>query len=84
MFQKKFSPDWEKYAEERLVLVYPEAIEDAFFDNIRQQFFMFLKDGNGKYLKVRIAYSVEESYNIKYLERIYKQISDGKRKPACF
>lgn len=84
MFQKKFSPDWEKYAEERLVLVYPEAIEDAFFDNIRQQFFMLLKDGNGKYLKVRIAYSAEESYNIKYLERIYKQISDGKRKPACF
>ncbi len=84
MFQKKFSPDWEKYAEERLVLVYPEAIEDAFFDNIRQQFFMLLKDSNGKYLKVRIAYSVEESYNIKYLERIYKQISDGKRKPACF
>ncbi len=84
MFQKKFSPDWEKYAEERLVLVYPEAIEDAFFDNIRQQFFMLLKDSNGKYLKVRIAYSAEESYNIKYLERIYKQISDGKRKPACF
>ena len=84
MFQKKFFPDWEKYAEERLVLVYPEVIEDAFFDNIRQQFFMLLKDGNGKYLKVRIAYSAEESYNIKYLERIYKQISDGKRKPACF
>lgn len=84
MFQKKFSPDWEKYMEERLVLVYPEAIEDAFFDNIRQQFFMLLKDGNGKYLKVRIAYSAEESYNIKYLERIYKHISDGKSKPACF
>lgn len=84
MFQKKFSPDWEKYMEERLVLIYPEAIEDAFFDNIRQQFFMLLKDGNGKYLKVRIAYSPEESYNIRYLERIYKHISDGKRKPACF
>lgn len=84
MFQKKFSPDWEKYMEERLVLVYPDAIEDAFFDNIRQQFFMLLKDGNGKYLKVRIAYSAEESYNIKYLERIYKHISDGKSKPACF
>lgn len=84
MFQKKFSPDWEKYMEEQLVLVYPEAIEDAFFDNIRQQFFMLLKDGNGKYLKVRIAYSTEESYNIRYLERIYKHISDGKRKPACF
>lgn len=84
MFQKKFSPDWEKYMEERLVLIYPEAIEDAFFDNIRQQFFMLLKDGNGKYLKVRIAYSAEESYNIKYLERIYKHISDGKRKPASF
>lgn len=84
MFQKKFSPDWEKYMEERLVLVYPEAIENAFFDNIRQQFFMLLKDSNGKYLKVRIAYSSEESYNIRYLERIYKHISDGKRKPACF
>lgn len=84
MFQKKFSPDWEKYMEERLVLVYPETIEDAFFDNIRQQFFMLLKDGNGKYLKVRIAYSAEESYNIKYLERIYKHISDDKSKPACF
>lgn len=84
MFQKKFSPDWEKYMEERLVLVYPEAIENAFFDNIRQQFFMLLKDSNGKYLKVRIAYSPEESYNIRYLERIYKHISDGKRKPACF
>lgn len=84
IFQKKFSPDWEKYMEERLVLVYPETIEDAFFDNIRQQFFMLLKDGNGKYLKVRIAYSAEESYNIKYLERIYKHISDGKSKPACF
>ncbi len=85
LFMDKFpknSVEWQW--REKLALIYPERITDAFFDSVRQCFLMSLSDVEGKQITVQIDYSSDESDNIKYLERIYQQISRKKKKPACF
>lgn len=87
LFAERFpSPSAIRERQERecLVLIYPDRIPEAFFDSVRQRFLMRLEDAEGSGIQVQIDYSNEESYNIKYLERVYQQISRKKKKPACF
>ncbi|MCM1084142.1 MAG: SWIM zinc finger family protein [Clostridium sp.] len=85
LFMEKFpanASEWQ--LRERLALIYPDRMTDASFDSVRQCFLMGLSDAAGKQIKIQIDYSSDESYNIKYLERIYQEISRKKKKPACF
>lgn len=87
LFRERFpSPSAMQDRQERecLVLIYPDRIPDAFFDSVGQRFLMLLEDAVGNGIQVQIDYSNEESYNIKYLERVYQQMSGKKKKPACF
>ncbi|MDE6025418.1 MAG: SWIM zinc finger family protein [Lachnospiraceae bacterium] len=87
LFSEKFPTNasvWERNGYEQLVFIYPYKISEAFFDSVRQRFLMMLEDAWGNRIQAHIDYSNEESYNIKYLERLYQQIEKKKKKPACF
>lgn len=69
---------------DKLVLVKPEKVLDAKFDEIAQEFSMCLLDKEGRRLLVKVSYSKEENYTIRYLERLYRRIGNGKKKTPLF
>lgn len=87
LFEAKFG-EWKKIQKltetQKLAIVKPESVEEAAFDNIAQKFSMKLLDKEGRVLIVKVSYSKEENYTIRYLERLYKRIQRGKKELPLF
>lgn len=87
LFEAKFG-EWKKIPDlmeiQKLAIIKPETVEEAVFDNIAQEFSMKLLDKEGRVLTVKVSYSKEESFTIRYLERLYKRIERGKKELPLF
>lgn len=87
LFEAKFGA-WHKLSEltetQKLAIIKPESVEDAVFDSISQVFSMKLLDKENRVLIVKVSYSKEENYTIRYLERLYKRIQRGTKALPLF
>ena len=63
---------------QELVFVRPAAFEQAFFSQTGQKLFMRLFDGQKREVVIEVPYSKQESWGIRYLERIREE------KQPCF
>ena len=66
------------------VLVQAAECGEGQFDQITQTFRMELRDGQGVVLTIEVAYSKEEDFTIRYLERVARRIQRDHRSIPCF
>ncbi len=66
------------------VMVQAAECGEGVFDEITQTFRMELADGRGVPLSIEVAYSKEEDFTIRYLERILRRIHRDNRSIPCF
>ena len=66
------------------VLVQAAECGEGQFDEITQTFRMELRDGQGVVLTIEVAYSKEEDFTIRYLERVARRIQRDHRSIPCF
>ncbi len=66
------------------VLVQAAECGEGQFDEITQTFRMELRDGQGVVLTIEVAYSKEEDFTIRYLERVARRIQRDHRSVPCF
>lgn len=90
---KNVSPRWligvegEEYGfddSQSLVFVQAETAKEAVFDTINQIFRLPLLDEADRMITVEVAYSKEEAFTIRYLERIARRMQTNSKRPPCF